>query len=131
MQSHHQEKQKEEEDALGRGKRRSAAVKVNYRLDDEAAPKKGKSKQAKEDDYEAEEEPSRVRAEEPAPTESSSTKKEEAGNEAEEDTAEARVELPAKSPGGVCPDRGRSGHDRHEERSGHDLQEEHGPDGPG
>ena len=40
---------------------------------------------AKEDDYEAEEEPSRARVEEPAPTESSSTKKEEAGNEAEED----------------------------------------------
>ena len=39
---------------------------------------------AKEDDYEAEEEPSRARAEEPAPTESS-TKKEEAGNEAEEE----------------------------------------------
>ena len=40
---------------------------------------------AKEDDYEAEEEPSRTRVEEPAPPESSSTKKEEAGNETEED----------------------------------------------
>ena len=44
---------------------------------------------AKEDDYEAEEEPSRARAEEPAPTESS-TKKEEAGNEAEEAGKEER-----------------------------------------
>ena len=44
---------------------------------------------AKEDDYEAEEEPSRARAEEPAPTESS-TKKEEAGNEASEAGKEER-----------------------------------------
>ena len=47
---------------------------------------------AKEDDYEAEEEPSRARTEEPTPTESSSTKKdaEESGKEAEEAGQEER-----------------------------------------
>ena len=47
---------------------------------------------AKEDDYEAEEEPSRARTEEPTPTESSSTKKdaEESRKEAEEAGQEER-----------------------------------------